>query len=145
MFLGEYHHQLDEKGRFRIPAKYRAQLGENPVMICGSSHCIMLMPKAEFDKLVEQLFGDLDIRDAVTTDLQRRIFSSAQEVEEDKQKRVTLSAPLVDHSHITKNIVTIGVMNRLELWDEDVYKEHMAGLADLDAILNAALSPKRKE
>ncbi len=135
MFRGQYHHQLDDKGRFRIPSRFRDELGENPVMIVGFEKCLLLYTKEDFDKRVTKRFENSDFLDTKMSVLKRVIFPLAQEITEDKQGRVTLNPTLMSMCGMSKNIVSIGVMDRVEIWDEDRLKEHLASL-DMEKILS---------
>ncbi len=135
MFYGQYHHQLDDKGRFRIPTKFREQLGDNPMMMVGLDvGCIMLYRGEDFDSLVQKRFAEADILDLDMGDIMRAIFPLAQEVELDKQGRTAIDKALMQKCGMTKNIVSIGLMNHVEIWDEERYEKHMASL-DMKAIL----------
>lgn len=136
MFYGEYHHQLDDKGRLRIPPRFRDGLGKDAVMILGIEKCLLLFTKEVFDNRVCNRFRDSDFLDVKASDLKRVIFPSAQPIVEDKQGRVTLSQNLMDHTGITKNVISIGVMDRVEIWDEETYINHMKEL-DFNKILGS--------
>lgn len=136
MFYGEYHHQLDDKGRFRIPPRFRDGLGKDAMMILGIEKCLLLYTGEDFNERVLKRFKDADFLDIKTGDLKRVIFPSAQPIVEDKQGRVTLSQNLMDRTGITKNVISIGVMDRVEIWDEETYVNHMNDL-DFKKILGS--------
>lgn len=148
-FCGEVNHQLDEKGRFRLPPKFRAALGlgtsteSTAVMLKGSAGCIMVYPKDSFDAIIEKRFATKDFLDDDANVIFRVLFSSMQVVEEDRQGRISLSQSLALYAGITKNITTIGVGNRLEIWDTDRYTAYMKELPDFNTILNAFANPNK--
>lgn len=137
MFMGQYHHQMDDKGRLRIPPAFRRQLGDNPMIFCGfvkNEKCVCIYPREDFDRLVIERFKNADMLDMDMNDIKRAIFSSAQELVEDKQGRVSLNPSFIEECGLTKNLITIGAYDRVEIWDEDVYKEHKQ-TTDFDKII----------
>ena len=125
MFYGQYHHQLDDKGRLRIPPAFRKLLGDNPMIFCSFEKCLFLYKGEDFDKLVKERFMNADLLDTDMNDIKRAIFSSTQPLAEDKQGRVSLNQSFIEQCGMGKNIITIGALDRVEIWDEEVYKEHM--------------------
>lgn len=125
VFNGQYHHQMDDKGRLRIPPAFRKLLGDNPMIFCSFEKCLFVYPKEDFEKLVTERFANVDLLDTDMNDIKRAIFSLTQELVEDKQGRVSLNQSFIESCGLTKNIITIGAYDRVEIWDEEVYKEHM--------------------
>jgi MraZ protein len=117
MFMGEYNHNIDEKGRLIIPAKFRESLGTSFVVTRGLDTCLFVYPLTEWQKLEEKLkalpFTKKDAR-AFT----RFFFSGATECDLDKQGRVNISAPLRQYGKLDKECVVIGVSNRIEIWSK---------------------------
>lgn len=134
VFYGEYHHQLDDKGRFRIPPDFRKLLGEKPMMVLSFEKCLLLYTQNDFAERVEKRFENADILNTKMSDLKRVIFPMAQPVTEDKQGRVLLNRKFIESCGMSKNIVSIGTMDRVEIWDEEAYKKHMDSI-DFDKIL----------
>lgn len=124
-FCGQYHHQLDDKGRFRIPPVFRKQLGVDPMMFCSFDNCLCLYTAEAFDKLVEKRFSDTDLLDVDLADIMRSILPSVQPVVEDKQGRVSLNSAFIEQCGMSKNLISIGMFDRVEIWDEEKFKEHM--------------------
>lgn len=129
MFCGEYRHQLDEKCRIRIPTKLKDLLGEHPFITCGANNCLIVLPRAEADKIFEARFRSLDMLDPVGNKTIRIMASRGFVAEEDKAGRILLPQNLIRHAGIKKNIVTIGVYNRVEIWSEENWELY----SDLDA------------
>ncbi|NMA92467.1 MAG: division/cell wall cluster transcriptional repressor MraZ [Firmicutes bacterium] len=130
MFMGEYQHALDEKGRVAIPARFREDLGERFVITRGLDQCLFVYPRPEWIKIEEKLkalpFTKRDAR-AFT----RLFFSGASEVEPDKQGRVLIPQRLRDYARVEREVRIIGVSNRVEIWSEAGWSEYIdeAGLA----------------
>lgn len=115
MFMGQYQHSLDLKGRVIIPSKFREQLGESFVLTKGLDHCLFVYPKDEWNVLEEKLkslpFTQKDARAFI-----RFFFAGAVETEMDKQGRILIPPQLREHAHIEKDLMIIGVSNRVEIW-----------------------------
>ena len=134
MLLGEYHHQLDEKNRMRIPAKFRAELGRHYIILKGSSHCLFVYSSSEMQNLLNEKLKSVPLSDIKAQKSIRMLFSSGVEVEEDAQGRFVLPQNLREFASINKDIVSIGVGNRVELWDESMWREYNTN-DDFDTIL----------
>ena len=136
MFIGEYHHTIDEKGRIIIPSKFRELLGEKFVITRGIENCLFVYSLQEWGKIVDKLNSlPFTRRDARV--FNRFFLSGATDVELDKQGRVNLPEPLVKYSKISKNCVIIGTGDRLEIWAQeewDVFfdstKDNMSDIAE---------------
>ncbi len=123
MLIGSYRHMLDQKNRFRIPSKFKNGLGEGIVITKGSSSCLFVFSKEEFDKLLDKT-SNISIFDDDAQKPLRLVMSSAFEAEEDGQGRLLLPSELKLHANIKKNIVLVGVGRRLEIWAEEVWDEY---------------------
>ena len=134
MLLGEYYHQLDEKNRLRIPAKLRNQLGSGYIIMKGSSNSLFVYSSDEMENLMNEKLKSVPLSDIKAQKSIRMLFSSAFVVEEDAQGRFILPQNLREFAGIKKNVVSIGVGNRIELWDEDKWKEYNDN-EDFDTIL----------
>lgn len=115
MFMGEYHHNIDEKGRLIIPAKFRSELGNNFIVTRGLEKCLYVYSEAEWNTIVAKLktlpFTKKDVRIFV-----RSFFSGATECEFDRQGRINITSPLVSYADIDKECVVIGANDRIEIW-----------------------------
>lgn len=132
MLLGTYYYSVDEKGRIRMPAKLKTQLGENFVVTKGSNGCLFVFSQEElknsiYDKLKELPLTAVDAQKPL-----RMIMSSAFEVQEDSVGRFMLPTILRDFANITKNIVIIGVGSRCEIWSEEHWNEYNDGETNFD-------------
>jgi MraZ protein len=123
MFMGEYQHNFDQKGRIIIPSKFREELGPTFVLTRGLDQCVFGYPLDEWKQLEQKLkalpFTRKDAR-AFT----RFFFSGAVECELDKQGRVNVASPLRSYAKLEKECVVIGVSNRIELWSKPVWEEY---------------------
>lgn len=136
MFMGEYHHTIDEKGRIIIPSKFREMLGDTFIVTRGIENCLFVYPNDEWQKIVTKLeslpFTKRDARQFV-----RFFLSGATNAEFDKQGRVNLTSPLIDYARLQKDCVVIGTGSRLEIWSKedwdsffDSAKDNMSDIAE---------------
>jgi len=123
MFIGEYAHNLDEKGRLAIPVKFRRDLSKGAVVTRGLDNCLFLYTKTEWEKLAEKL-AVLPISQSNSRAFSRLMLAGAMEVEIDKQGRVVLPEYLREFAGLKKNIVLAGLYNRAEIWDEEKWKTY---------------------
>ena len=131
MLRGEVFHQIDAKGRVRIPGNIKAELGADFVVTKGTDSCLFLFPRKELETNIYQKLLNVPISDIAAARPLRMVFSSAAELEEDNQGRSLLPKNLREHAKIQKDVVFIGVGNRAELWAREVYDRYMSG-ADFD-------------
>lgn len=125
MFIGEYKHNLDDKGRLAIPAKFRAVLKKGAVVTRGIDNCLFLYTKSEWEKLVEKL-AQLPISQSKARAFSRLMLAGAMDMEMDTQGRVVLPEYLRTFSKMKKSVVVAGLYNRLELWDENEWNVYKA-------------------
>jgi MraZ protein len=123
MFLGEYQHSLDSKGRITIPSKFREQLDNKFVLTKGLDNCIFLYPLDEW-RVVEEKVRSLPLTRADVRSFARFFFSGASELEIDKQGRIVLPVNLRDYAQIDKDTVIIGVGARIEIWSTEKWAEY---------------------
>lgn len=124
MFMGEYQHSLDSKGRLIIPAKFREELGDSFIVTRGLDHCLFVYPKSEWDILVQKL-KSLPLTRSDARRFVRFLLSGAIECELDKQGRITLPASLREYAELEKEVVAIGVSNRVELWSKSRWESYL--------------------
>ncbi len=123
MFIGEYSHNVDDKGRMAIPAKFRRELNKGAVVTRGLDNCLFLYTKTEWEKLAEKLAA-LPISQSNTRAFSRLMLAGAMDVELDKQGRVILPEYLRTFAGIKKSLVIAGLYNRLEIWDTEVWNKY---------------------
>jgi len=126
MFIGEYQHTIDEKGRVAIPAKFRGEIAHGAVVTRGLDNCLFLYPKHEWEKLAEKL-ASLPMSKANTRAFVRLMLAGAMEVELDAQGRAVVPDYLRQYAGAKKNVVIAGVLNRLEIWDTHAWEKYKAG------------------
>ena len=123
MFIGEYQHNLDDKGRLAIPAKLRAELKKGAVVTRGLDSCLFLYTKSEWAKLAEKLAA-LPFSQANSRAFARLMLAGAMEVDVDAQGRVVLPEYLRSFATLKKSITVAGLYSRIELWDEEKWKQY---------------------
>ena len=136
MFIGEYHHTIDEKGRIIIPAKFRDELGNNFIVTRGIDNCLFVYSNEKWDMITTKLNAlPFTKKDART--FNRFFMSGATEVEFDKQGRINIATPLIHYANLNKDCVVIGTGDRLEIWSQESWdgffdstKENMSDIAE---------------
>ncbi len=126
MFYGEYSHTLDDKGRAVLPAKFRQIAKEKKIkkfyLTRGMEKCLFLFPEEEW-KNQEEKFKSLSIMKKDARSFNRLYFSGATEIIPDSQGRFLIPTYLKEYADITKEVVFIGVSNRIELWSKTNWEE----------------------
>jgi len=123
MFIGEYQHNLDQKGRLAIPVKFRAELKKGAVVTKGLDNCLFLYPKSEWQKLAKRLVT-LPISKANTRAFSRLMLAGAMDVDIDKQGRIMLPDYLRKYAGLSKKSIIAGLYNRLEIWNEVTWEKY---------------------
>ena len=127
MFIGEYQHAIDNKNRMIIPAKFREELGTKFVLTKGLDGCLYAYTMEEW-KVMEEKLKKLPLTSKDARAFVRFFFSGANEVEPDKQGRVLIPQNLLEYAAIEKEIVSIGVSTRIEIWSEIAEKMSELGI-----------------
>ncbi|MCI6899103.1 MAG: division/cell wall cluster transcriptional repressor MraZ [Tenericutes bacterium] len=129
MFIGEYHHSVDDKGRLIIPSKFRDELGTKFIITRGIENCLFVYSMESWGKIVNKLetlpFTKKDARAFI-----RFFLSGASEAEFDKQGRINITSPLISYANITKECVVIGTGDRLEIWSEESWNDFFTSAKD---------------
>lgn len=133
MFIGEYAHAIDNKNRIIIPSKFREELGQKFVLTKGLDGCLYVYTLNEWKKLEEKL-QKLPLTNKNARAFARFFFSGANEIETDKQFRTLISQNLLEYANIKKDIVSIEVSNRIEIWSKEKWDEYNALNIDYDNI-----------
>ncbi|NLP46273.1 MAG: division/cell wall cluster transcriptional repressor MraZ [Epulopiscium sp.] len=123
MFMGEYIHSIDSKGRFIVPIKFREQLGERFVVTKGLDNCLFVYPLVEWS-LFEQKLKALLLANRDARKFTRFFFAGAVECDVDKQGRILLPLNLREYSQLKKEAVLIGVSNRVEIWSKEMWNAY---------------------
>ena len=120
MFMGEYHHSIDDKGRLIIPAKFRSELGDKFIITRGIESCLFAYPEKRWEEIVHKL-ESLPFTKKDARNFTRFFLSGATVAEFDKQGRVNITSPLINYASIEKECIIIGTGDRLEIWSEDAW------------------------
>lgn len=123
MFMGEYQHNIDTKGRIILPARFRELLGEKFIITRGLDQCLFVYTQEEWSRL-EARFKALPFTKADARAFARFFFSGASELEVDKQGRVLIPNNLREHAVLQKEVVTIGVSSRVEIWSSENWAKY---------------------
>jgi MraZ protein len=129
MLLGEYAQKLDEKNRVTVPARLRSPFADGLFLTRGLDRCVALYARDGWDDFVASQTARLDPFTREGRQMERFLFGGAVEAELDRQGRVAVPAPLMQHASLAREIVVVGVRDRLEIWDRGAW-EH--GLAELE-------------
>src|SRR5699024_11241451 len=122
MFMGEFNHNIDLKGRIIVPSKFREGLGETFVVTRGLDKCLFAYPMDEWE-ILEQKLKKLPLTKKDARAFTRFFFSGAGECEVDKQGRINITQPLRKYEDLEKEWVVIGVLNVMQLWSEEKSEE----------------------
>lgn len=124
MFMGEYHHNIDDKGRIVIPGKFRSNDMDKIVVTRGLEHCLYLYTMEDWEKVVAKL-NSLPFTKKDARTFMRSFFAGATVCEFDKNGRINITSPLVNYANLTKECVVIGVNDRIEIWDKLAYEKFL--------------------
>lgn len=124
MFMGEYHHNIDEKGRIVVPGKFRDIASSKVVITRGLEKCLYVYTTEEWEKVVNKL-NTLPFTKKDARTFMRSFFAGATAVEFDRNGRINIATPLVNYADLTKECVIIGVNDRIEIWNETLYEEFL--------------------
>jgi len=134
MFMGEFHHNLDEKNRLIIPSKFRDELGKKFIITRGLEECLFVYSMDEWNKIVEKL-KELSFTKKDARSFMRMFLSGATECELDKSGRVNIVNNLIDYASLDKECVIVGVNERLEIWSEkefnNFFNENIDNFSDI--------------
>ena len=133
MFMSEYNHTLDTKGRLIIPAKFRETLGEEFVISKGMDGCLFVYANDDWNAF-EQKLTSLPLINKEARQFARFFLAGAATVEVDKQGRILLPPVLREYANLTKDVVLVGVLSRVEIWDKDRWQENTYDEDEMDEI-----------
>ncbi len=125
MFIGEFKHNVDPKGRLAVPAKFREDLTRGAVVTRGLDGCLFIYTYDEWQQQADKL-KKLPLTQADARAFVRLMFAGAAEVEIDKQGRINIPAYLLEYAHITKETVVAGLYNRIEIWSQTEWEKYTA-------------------
>ena len=117
MFMGEFHHNIDEKGRLTLPSKIRDDLKDNFILTRGLDNCLFIYPKDNWDNIIEKYNNLPNTKDA--RNFMRFFLSGANEISSDRQGRINIPSTLMSYASLEKECIIIGVNDHLEIWSLD--------------------------
>jgi MraZ protein len=123
MFIGEYTHNLDSKGRVAIPAKFRQKLTSGAIVTRGLDHCLFVFTNKDWEILAQKLIA-LPLAQANSRAFVRLMLAGAVDVELDKQGRILIPDYLREYAGLKKQAVVAGLYNRIEIWDSESWKQY---------------------
>jgi MraZ protein len=126
MLLGEYEHTIDDKSRLTLPARFRQAFAEGVVVSRGLDGCLYAYPRADWARAIEARLEELDPLSKEGRRLQRYFYSGAAEGELDKQGRIGIPGPLLEHAKLGRDVVVAGVHDHLEIWDRAAWRRELA-------------------
>lgn len=122
MFLGEYTHSIDSKGRLTVPARFRGELAAGLVVTRGFDRNLMVYPMDEWKKLADEILSK-PISDTRMRDFRRRVFSGAIDLEPDRQGRILIPPYLREFAGINGEVIIVGMFNYIEIWNTDAWAQ----------------------
>lgn len=129
VFIGEYLHSLDQKGRVAIPAKFRADLAAGCIVTRGLDNSLVLYTLSEWEKMARKL-ANLPFSSRDGRAFSRLMLSGAMDLELDKQGRILIPPYLRDYAGLSEQVIITGAYNRLEVWAKDKWEEYRADAED---------------
>ena len=144
MLLGEYEHALDDKNRVTLPARFRQAFADGVFVARGIDPCLLVYPPDGWNRFVEERMAGLNPFSREARQMSRFLFAGATETELDKQGRIMLPAPLLEHAKLKRDVVVAGVRDHLELWEPAAWRQELddvEGSANLVAERLATAQP----
>ena len=123
MFFGTYTPKLDDKGRLFLPAKFREDLADGLVVTRGQERCLTVWSMTDFGRLTDRL-REAPVTNKGTRDYVRMLFAAASQEVPDKQGRITIPPVLREYAALSKDVMVIGAMNRIEIWDPTSWADY---------------------
>jgi len=125
MFIGEYSHTIDDKGRMAVPAKWRGQLADGLVVTRGLDGCLFLYPRSEWETVAAKLAA-LPLSQKQSRAFARLMLAGAWDASLDAQGRIVIPEYLRRFAALGKHVTVTGLYNRAEIWDEDAWQTYRA-------------------
>lgn len=122
MFMGEYNHTIDAKGRIIVPSKFRDTLGDTFVVTLGLDGCLFVYPNSEWESFLTKLNSLPGSKEA--RQLQRYFLAGATECEVDKQGRILIPTKLRTAAALDKDVVFVGVLSKIEIWSKERWEQN---------------------
>ena len=142
MFLGEHEHTIDDKNRLTLPARFRDAFEGGGVVTRGMDGCLSVYTRNAWERFVSVRLEELDPFSREARQLTRFLFAGAMEAEPDKQGRIMLPPPLVQHAKLSREVVVAGVRDHLEIWDRAIWRAHLEALEGSAELVAERLAAK---
>ena len=133
MFIGEYRHAVDEKGRLAVPIRFRAQLAESAFITRWIDACLAVFPPEAWESLARRVAA-LPVGDASARTFSRFVFSSAYEIQLDRQGRVLVPANLREFAGLSTDAVVVGAHDHVELWEPQRWAVYSASMNEPEVL-----------
>ncbi len=133
MFMGEYNHTIDAKGRLIMPSKFRESLGDEFVVTKGLDGCLFVYPNEEWNAFEEKL-RTLPLTNKNARSFSRYFLAGAATCEVDKQGRILVPSALREFAELEKEVVLVGVLSRIEIWSKSKWEENNDAYENMDDI-----------
>jgi MraZ protein len=144
MLVGEFEHTIDDKNRLTLPARFRERFAEGIVVTRGIDRCLEAYTREGWQRLVETRIASLDPLSQESRRMRRYFFSAAQDAELDRQGRLMLPAPLIDHAKLGREVVVAGVHDHLEIWNRAAWRAELAEVEGSAEHVAERLAAKRE-
>ena len=135
-FLGQYRHNVDDKGRLTVPARYRELLTEGAYITQGFDRNLMVLPAPDFEAMARKLRSESSLTNMDNRDLKRLLFSYAEKVQPDGNGRILLPAFLREQHQLNGEVVLVGVGDFFEIWSAAEWDRRIELLQDAEANAN---------
>jgi MraZ protein len=143
VFLGEYDHTLDDKNRLTLPARFRDEFASGGVVTRGMDGCLFVFTRDAWERFVSVRLEGLDPFSREARQLSRFMFAGAAEAEPDRQGRIMLPSPLVEHAKLERDVVVAGVRDHVEIWDRAAWRKHLDEVEGSVELVAERLAGKR--
>ena len=129
MFLGEFEHNMDDKGRLAIPSRFREELGDGVVVTRGFDRCLMGFPRAVWERLAQQV-SSLSLGQGEARNLRRLLFSGAADIMLDKQGRILIPQNLREYAELGDQVIVAGLNTHFEIWANERWNQVLEQIDD---------------
>jgi MraZ protein len=143
MLLGEYEHALDDKNRVTLPARFRQAFADGVFVARGIDPCLLVYPPDGWSRFVEGQMAGLNPFSREARQMSRYLFAGAAETELDRQGRIMLPPPLIEHAKLRREVVVAGVRDHLELWEPSAWRREIDEVGGSAEVVAERLAAKQ--
>jgi MraZ protein len=144
MILGRYYTQISSKGRIALPSKFRKETGEKIIISRWYESCLVIVGESGWNRLLARFANKDEVVTKPIRSVERFILSTAFEAECDEQGRFVIPQFLRDIANLTKDVVLLGLGERIELWDVEIWRKEEARVKEEADIMLEEIAKKRK-